>query len=310
MVRTYLPYSHFGFIIHTTLWKANLMQLHIIGSGCPDPFANRFGSSFILQIGDEHLMVDCGPAATYKMAHMGLHPRVVSHLFFTHHHFDHNADFPCFGLVWWDQSTDESTPLQIFGPPPTARFVEGILGKEGAFREDIAARLTHPASEACHQQRGGPLPRWWPNFPVKEVAEGAVTESDHWRCTCTTVHHVDPLLHSLAFRFETDEGSVVFAGDCGDCPAIREFAKGADTLVLACTHYGLTEMNVDIVNVITGIPEVTSIACEAGVGRVVLTHANKPFGTPRVKCDAIAKIARQFEGDILFPEEKTTVTLK
>lgn len=285
------------------------MELHIIGAGCPDPFANRFGSAFVLQLGDEHLMVDCGPAATYKMAHLGLHPNVVSRVFFTHHHFDHNADFPLFALVWWDQGTQRDEPLHVYGPPGTQHFVEGVLGENGAFRDDIEARLQHPASLHCHQHRGGDLPRWRPNAPVKEIAEGEVARTDRWTCTCATVHHVNPYLHSLAFRFETDEGSIVFAGDCGDCPAIRQFAKGADTLALACTHYGLTDKNREMLECITGIPEVIAIANEANVGRVVLTHANKRFGTPAVKAESIAKIARAFDGEVLFPEEKTTVNL-
>ncbi len=50
------------------------MQLHILGSGCPAPAANLYGSSFILEAGQDSIMVDCGPATTYKMARMGIKP--------------------------------------------------------------------------------------------------------------------------------------------------------------------------------------------------------------------------------------------
>ena len=43
-------------------------------------------------------MFDCGPAATHKLVKAGLYPTQVDNLFFTHHHFDHNIDYPCFLL--------------------------------------------------------------------------------------------------------------------------------------------------------------------------------------------------------------------
>ena len=49
-------------------------------------------------------MFDCGPATTYKMAQTGLHPLDIDYLFFTHHHFDHDVDYPCFMMTRWDES--------------------------------------------------------------------------------------------------------------------------------------------------------------------------------------------------------------
>ena len=75
------------------------MRLHILGSGCPQPTPERYGSAFVLEVGAGSVMVDCGPATTYKMARMALMPGQIVHLFLTHHHSDHNADLPCFALT-------------------------------------------------------------------------------------------------------------------------------------------------------------------------------------------------------------------
>ncbi len=48
------------------------MQLHIIGAGCPHPSGDQYGSAFLLEVGDDLIMVDCGPGTTYKMARMDL----------------------------------------------------------------------------------------------------------------------------------------------------------------------------------------------------------------------------------------------
>ena len=107
--------------------------LYILGSGNPTPTSERFGSSYVLNLRDDYLMFDCGPASTYKLAKVGLSPIQINYLFFTHHHFDHNADYPCFLLCRWDQSIEQNQNLKVFGPPPTKLITEGLIGKQGIF---------------------------------------------------------------------------------------------------------------------------------------------------------------------------------
>jgi ribonuclease BN (tRNA processing enzyme) len=285
------------------------MNLHIIGTGCPDARKQQYGSAFGLEIGGDLLLVDCGPATTYKMARMGLKETRVGHVFLTHHHFDHNADVPCFVLTRWDQSRGTEAPLQLYGPPPTERFADLLFGTEGAFAPDLQARVDHPASHECHQMRHGIMPRPGLKLDAHDVDSGMVADAAAWSCTAARVHHVEPCLISLAYRFNTDEGSVVFAGDCGDCNELREFAQGADTLVIACTHFGPGSTRPSVADVITGTPEVSAIANEAGVGRVVLTHTSPGYEKPGVKERAVAEIARSYDGAIIFPDELQTVQL-
>ncbi|HUT90524.1 MAG TPA: MBL fold metallo-hydrolase [Thermoguttaceae bacterium] len=122
-------------------------------------------------------MVDCGPGTTYKMGRMGLRPGRVGHLFFTHHHFDHNCDFPCFALTRWDLSKGTEPPLKVYGPPPTRAFVERLPGKEGAFFDDWNSRIQHPVSQAIHKRRGGGLPRPAPAIVARSFG-GAVLFPD------------------------------------------------------------------------------------------------------------------------------------
>lgn len=285
------------------------MRVHVLGSGCPQPTPEQYGSSFILEVGEALVMVDCGPGTTYKMGRMGLSTRAVGHVFLTHHHFDHNVDFPCFALTRWDQCIGTEPALKVYGPPPTEAFVERLLGEQGAFFDDWDARVKHPASHACHTQRGGSLPRPAPTVEARDAEPGTVAESDSWAASAERVHHVEPWLESLVYRFETDEGSILFTGDCGDCDALRQFAHGVDTLVMACTHFGRSTMTLAIADVITGTPEVAEIAREAGAKHVILTHVSPNFSRPGVKERAVADIARAYDGAIFFPGELTTVEL-
>lgn len=292
-----------------TRTKEIVVRLHILGSGCPAPVPAHYGSVFILDIAKCFIMIDCGPAATYKMAQLGIAPTQVEHLFLTHHHFDHNADFPCFALTRWDQDNGSAPELKVYGPSPTRRFVERLLGVEGAFFDDWYSRVKHPASHECHRQRGGSLPRAAPSIKTRDMGPGTVVETESWTATAEQVHHVEPWLISLAYRFETTDGNIVFAGHCGDCPELRRFASGVDTLVIACTHFGRDRTDAATADVITGTTEVAEIANEAGAGRLVLTHVSPGFSMPGVKEVAVAQVARMFSGHILFPRELQTIEL-
>lgn len=284
------------------------MQLHIIGSGCPHPLADWFGTSFILQSGESLLMFDCGPGTTHKMVKMGLNPTQVDHLFLTHHHFDHNADFPCFALTRWDRTNDEQ-PLYVYGPEPTEAFTEQLLGEEGAFAPDVKARIDHPTSREVHRRRGGVLPRPAPVINARDLASGETITGDGWTIEAREVRHVQPTLTSLAYRVETGEGSVVFSGDCGYCDAIVELADGADTLQAACAMLGPSDDDEIISDVITGSVDAARIAREAGMKRLVLSHAAPGPASPAGNGQAITEAARIFDGEVMFPPELSTIDL-
>ncbi len=289
--------------------RGQTMRLHIIGAGCPNARAERYGSAFVLEMDESAVLIDCGPATTYKMARMGFDPGRVQRVFLTHLHFDHNVDLPCFVLTRWDQSTGEDPPLEVYGPPPTEAFVEALLGEDGAFEIDWKSRVNHPASHACHQLRGGTLPRPAPAVCAHDVSSGLVTRTASWTATAVPVHHVEPTMISMAYRFDTEHGSVVFAGDCADCEELREISNGADTLVVACTHFGSPPIHPALADVITGTPEVAEIAQEGGVGRVVLTHMSPNFERPGIRERAIAEVGRLYNGVIVCPDELTTVDM-
>ena len=121
------------------------------------------------------------------MAKAGIPAEKVHHLFFTHHHFDHNCDFPFFALNRWDQSISADPPLSIYGPKTTARLVDKLIGPDGAFADDLKSRLGHPASEQCHVWRGGTLPRHGISYQVQELGNGEVVEGPFGRATATSV---------------------------------------------------------------------------------------------------------------------------
>ena len=110
--------------------KSNSPEITIIGCGTPTPLPDRFGSSYVIDIGGEKLLFDCGPATTWKLIKAGISPTEINSVFFTHHHFDHDADFPTFILTRWDQIVPKDRLLKVYGPTMTEEFTRGIIDED------------------------------------------------------------------------------------------------------------------------------------------------------------------------------------
>ena len=115
-----------------------MARVYVLGAGTPTPTAQRFGTSYVLKLDNEQVMFDCGPAATDKLVKSGLFPTNITHLFFTHHHFDHDVDYPCFLLCRWDQSIGIEKELQVFGPTLTEQLTPQDIGRK---RRGFCSRL-------------------------------------------------------------------------------------------------------------------------------------------------------------------------
>lgn len=286
-----------------------MATLYLLGTGTPTPTPERFGTSSVLQLDDDYLMFDCGPATTYKLVKAGLFPTMINHLFFTHHHFDHIADYPCFLLCRWDQSTGKESPLTIYGPKPTKEITQKLIGPDGAFASDWKARVQAPSAQHLHVNRGGTLPRPEPAYEVLDVEPGEITANGAWKVAAAEVHHAQPWLESLAYRVSTEKGTIVFAGDTGFCPELTKFADGADVLLAMCwDHQQIMDSNGENQGVL-GTTNAAKIAKEAGVKRLILTHTGSRVCEPGGREKAIADVTRIYHGEIIFAEELMTVEL-
>ncbi len=287
-----------------------MATLHVLGTGTPTPTKERFGTSYVLQLDQDYLMFDCGPAATYKLVKAGLFPTQIDYLFFTHHHFDHNADYPCFLLCRWDQSTGKERRLQVRGPQPTAWITERLIGQDGAFSHDWKARVGAPVSQSVHKNRGGSLPRPKPSVDVRDVGPGTVATHKGWTVTAAHAQHVEPWLESLAFRVDSDDGSIMFAGDTSPCEPVTRLARGVDVLVANCWDLQETMADNGEAPGQTGTLDAAKMAQDAGAGKLILTHTGAHLCEPDSREKAMRDIARIYQGETIFAEELISLDLR
>lgn len=189
------------------------MDLTILGSGGPVPHPARGGSSAVVSVGGDHLLVDCGPGTVEGLLDADVHPARVEHLFITHHHMDHNAAFFHFAVSSWMLGR---SALTLVGPEGTGRLVEAL---ESVYEEDLEYRASLGRSLTGID-----------DIEVRPVESDSEWTGDGWRVTGMPVEHA---VETYAYRFDeaATGSSVVFSGDTRKVSSLAEFASGADVLV-------------------------------------------------------------------------------
>lgn len=289
---------------------AEMAQVYILGAGTPTPTPVRFGSAYVVEVTGEFLMFDCGPAATYKLVKAGIFPSKVDYLFFTHHHFDHDVDYPCFLLCRWDQSIGKENLLRVYGPPLTETITERILGEHGAFVHDWKARVLHPLSQGVHANRGGELPRKPPSVAAKDVGPGKVHRGRDWEVTAARAEHVQPYLDSLAYRLDSSEGSVVFTGDTQPCQSVIDLAQGADMLLCMCWDDQECMIASGEATGQCGTIGAAEMARAAGVKKLVLVHIGAHLASHSPMEKGISDVRKIFGGEVVFAEELMSLPVR
>ena len=284
----------------------------VIGSGSPRLSLERVGASYLALVGgrghEQGLLIDCGPGATLRLFQGGFRSQIVSHVFVTHHHYDHMADLGHFALTRWDH-TAEPAALSVHGPPGTERIVRALFGPEGVYHQDGRIRTEHPRGQSIFAARGGVAPRPKPEVRAHDARHGLVAEGGEggagaWRVLAGPASHAQPIAECYSYRLETAERSIVFSGDTGVCAALTRFATGADTLVHMCCFFDEEIARLGMEVTVSGPGLAGQVAAGAGVRKLVLTHPqSEAVDTPAGIERAIREAGRHFGGEIVFARD-------
>ncbi len=286
------------------------MKITLLGTGTPSPSLKRASSGYLIEAGDDLIVMDHGPGSARRLLEAGRRATEVTHVFFSHLHYDHCMEYPHLCLQRWDMGGGLIPELKVYGPPPLKRMTDLLFGEEGAFGPDINARIKHQGSIDIFEKRGGKPPRLWPRPEVTEVKPGDVIETNQWKVTVGEASHVQPYLECYGYRMDTAEGSFCYSGDSGAvCKGIIELAKGCDVLI-HMNHYLSGAEPTQAYRVACGNHEDTAkVAKEAGVKTLVLTHMLEQIDQPGIRERIIREIAGTFDGHIIWGEDLMEIPL-
>jgi ribonuclease BN (tRNA processing enzyme) len=286
------------------------MRITLLGTGTPSPSVTRQSSGYLVDVGGELLVFDHGPGAHHRLIEAGHRAVDVRYAFFSHLHYDHCMDYGRLVLQRWDQGAGRIPDLEVYGPTPIARMSDLLFGEDGVYGPDIRARIRHQSSIDVFEARGGTPPRKPPAPRVREVHAGDAVETPNWKVTVGHASHVQPELECLAFRLESNEGSVCYSGDSGACDELVRLARGCDVLIHMNHHFSGTEPSESYRKACGNHRDNAGVAKRAGVKTLVLTHllaqANRAVALTR----SLANEARAAGGLVARPGISPAVALR
>jgi ribonuclease BN (tRNA processing enzyme) len=284
------------------------MKITLLGTGNPAPSLKRMGPGYMVSVAGDVILFDHGPGSHHRLLETGTKATDVTHVFFSHLHYDHCVDFPRLLLTRWDHGAGHIPELKVYGPPPLKDMVERLIGPDGAFAADLAARMNWDASLHVFRARGGVEPRRPPAPEVREIGKGDTVQTDRWQVRAVEVPHAQPWLTCLALRLDSDAGSVVYTGDAGPSRALEKLAEGCDVLIHMCSHISGSVDNQATRAGTSGHLEAARTAAAAGAKRLVASHIYDQFDRPGVRERVIAEMARIYDGVIVFGEDLMQLT--
>jgi ribonuclease Z len=283
-------------------------RITLLGTGTPAPSLERQGSGYLVEVGDDVIVMDHGPGAHHRLLETGRRAVDVTHAFFTHLHYDHCMDYGRLVLQRWDQGADRIGDLDVYGPAPIARMTEQLFGRDGVYGPDIRARIEHQSSIDVFTARGGTPPRRRPAPRVREIKAGDVITGKDWKMTVGRATHVQPYLECLAFRLDAPDGSLCYTGDSGASDEIVALAKGCDVLI-HMNHYLSGTAPTPAYRAACGNHRDNALTAKrAGVKTLVLTHLLAQIDQPRVREQIVQEIRQEFDGRVVWGEDLMQLT--
>src|SRR5450631_4425889 len=98
--------------------KSRLILLGTAGGPTPKP--NRAAPAQVVVVNGVSYVIDCGNGVARQMVLAKLKLGSIRHVFVTHQHSDHNADYGNLLLLAW--ATDLAKRVDAYGPPPLAEM--------------------------------------------------------------------------------------------------------------------------------------------------------------------------------------------
>ena len=117
------------------------------GSSCSVPGAGRVraasSASAQVIVSDVAYVIDCGDGVARQLAFAGVPLPTLRHVFITHHHSDHNADYG--NLIWLAWTAGLRTRVDTWGPPPLEQMTK-LFFEMNAY--DIDTRISNEGRAA------------------------------------------------------------------------------------------------------------------------------------------------------------------
>ena len=274
-------------------------RLILLGTGGgPTPKKAVSAPATLIIANDTPYLVDCGDGVARQWVSADVSLLKLRHIFITHQHSDHNADYGNLILLAW--ATGLVTRVDAWGPPPLVKMTKLFLElNDYDIRTRISDEGRAPLEPLLH--------------PHEFNRGGAVMRDENVRVTSTLVDH--PLVSpAFAYRFDTADRSIVISGDTARSDSLVALARGADVLVheamwipaidrVLARNPNASRLKKHLLDSHTAAEDCGRVAAAAGVKTLVLSHL-VPGGDSSVTDEMwIEAASRHFSGRVVVGKD-------
>lgn len=251
------------------------MKIIILGTGTF--YVNKFrsGPSYLLEVNNKKILIDCGPGTLIRLSELGMTPKDIDYVFLTHFHSDHTSDLFAFQMnfrleEFFGDSKDYKTPI-IFGPEGMKEFTKKLSEIYDLPAFDNYSKIEYREYEdliSLDEIKVKP-------FKVKHVAFGHEAKA-------------------YALRFEFDNKSVVFSGDGVKCEGFEKATEQTDLFICdtSCSKGKGNLAHMDTY-------DVGEICQESQVKKVVLSH----FYPNTKDIDLVSEVKEKYDGEVIMGKD-------
>jgi ribonuclease BN (tRNA processing enzyme) len=274
-------------------------RLILLGTGGgPRPRKASSASSQVIVRNGAAYVVDCGNGVARQLVFADVPLTTIRHIFLTHHHSDHNADYGNLILLAW--AAGLRTRIDTWGPPPLSKITRLFFEMNAV---DIGTRI-------ADEQRV-PLA---PLVHVHELRHGGLVMRDNQVTVRAAVVDHPPVVPAFAYRFDAPDRSIVISGDTARSDSLVELARGADVLVhsavylpaidrLASRVPNASSLKRSIIAGQTSVEDAGRVAQAAGVKTLVLSHLVPPDDPEVTDTMWIAAARLHFSGSVIVGKD-------
>lgn len=270
-------------------------RLILLGvGGGPRPRKVNSASAQVIVVNGALYVIDCGDGVARQLVLAGLSLDKLRHVFLTHHHSDHTADYGNLLLLSW--AAGLRSRIDAWGPPPLEEMTRLFFEMNAT---DIETRIVDEDRIPLQ-----PLVR---THEIRDA--GLVMQDENVSVRMARVNH-PPLRDAFAFRVDAADRSFVISGDTRPSDDLIALAQGADVLVhealfpagverIAARSPNAPRLRESIMSHHTTAEDAGRVAQAASVRLLVLSHLVPPDDPDITEKMWLEAAGRYFHGRVV-----------
>ncbi len=251
------------------------MKLTVLGSGTGWITLSRSSPSYLVSLGDYHLLLDMGPCSLRQLLRAGITLNDISAIFISHFHPDHISDLiPFLFATRYNLGYSRKEGFELI---THRNFLEVYEGLKKAFGQWVCP------------------PEGILKLKLIDQEFASFILGPFYAETLKVSHNPE----SLAIKLEGFGKTLVYSGDTGFWEPLAEFAKDSDLLILECANSEDFSVPTHL-----GPKEIVEIAKIAHPKKLLLTHFYPHSENPNLE-----EMQNKFKGEILLAEDFLSIEL-